>query len=723
MSTPSTSHARQQHVLGQPNDLLKVIVVINNILANNDDWPQVVSKLELKRWFINKVTEVFDGTGEKAIDECIDIAIDYGFIKTQMNESTKQFRYLTRSHEELKTTHDWFCFDCDILVDKRSSLFLKCLLCFRVFHRKCVNYDDSADYICPFCKRIEEWEADGCVGKQKVSQDRVNRLIGFLLSFVKSKMKNKVKKLDLNVNNNSKLIMFKKMDLTVMANKANDNKYKSLSKLEDDFFIFMHNLHITSIDFENTDIYTNFADLRVYLVKELEQMRYCVDCYERSNDKELRETDPLWFCIPCVPPHKVVFVKSKGFPFSPAKVININEEKRTLSVRYFDKEYRRADNVKESQIELTTNKAIRDQLENNKNMNKSLELLKKYEELHKNVLITQNIFTTISKPEVNELSGIEDSIESVVKQSGRKRGRKPKPKLNKPTVNRNCFNSEKNILQKKFIDFSDSSNSLSPKQSQVMPSSHTPTQVNCSDNSLLQTPVTSDKRRSGRIITKKIDKENIKNEEKTIEQTNGSNEQMENNINSEIENKIDVIEEEEEDMEIDVITNNVTEIVDPKPAIDEIETVDSSEMIVHNLTAINLNNNMSPNEIKTDVQSNSQQNNDERIDKLLTDFDNSGEEFKTKMTDIMSMTEGSDERIDPKTLKEKLIVLNYYWDKQLELSKKVINDLKSQLIDSKTRDWCVVCRKEALYYCCHRKYCSKECQTKDWIIHYKYCDN
>ena len=49
---------------------------------------------------------------------------------------------------------------------------------------------------------------------------------------------------------------------------------------------------------------------------DLQEIRMCRDCYRLSNEKPGKN----WFCLPCRPPHQLVFAKQKGYPFWPAKV-------------------------------------------------------------------------------------------------------------------------------------------------------------------------------------------------------------------------------------------------------------------------------------------------------------------------------------------------------------------------------------------------------------------
>ena len=49
----------------------------------------------------------------------------------------------------------------------------------------------------------------------------------------------------------------------------------------------------------------------------LVELQLCADCYRWQY---CGAEDPLWFCRPCNPRHKLVYAKQKGFPYWPAKV-------------------------------------------------------------------------------------------------------------------------------------------------------------------------------------------------------------------------------------------------------------------------------------------------------------------------------------------------------------------------------------------------------------------
>lgn len=69
---------------------------------------------------------------------------------------------------------------------------------------------------------------------------------------------------------------------------------------------------------------------------DLQEIRRCADCYRISNEK----SEKMWFCIPCNPPHQLVYAKQKGYPYWPAKVMQVNGN--VYDVRFFGGHHMRA---------------------------------------------------------------------------------------------------------------------------------------------------------------------------------------------------------------------------------------------------------------------------------------------------------------------------------------------------------------------------------------------
>ncbi len=369
------------------------------------------------------------------------------------------FRYVLN---EPNASHDWFCFECDILVDKRSKQYHKCKDCWRVFHSKCLRrltpFEHNFECLqCLYCKRLSE-EKEGFIGLQRVDNQRLNTLIKYLLIFLKNQMKESYNLFTIDYGTKESMIVFKKMDLKVMEDKTKSNSYKSLLEFENDFFIFMHNLYITTYDFEA--IAKKFADLKEYFKKEIIELRICVDCYERSNDKELQMSNKDWFCEPCDPPHKVLFAKIKGFPYWPAKLIKDDGNGRYI-IRFFDKGFTKLD-VKANETHPIEDFINKDCVRKNNKLKAPMKMLDKYltnlnnnsslkqtpvitaQQITDNEIIdneitdndiTDNITNTTVEPTPHNIQHIENCIEEVVNEVYNKNERKSSRILSKRKLN------------------------------------------------------------------------------------------------------------------------------------------------------------------------------------------------------------------------------------------------------------------------------------------------
>ena len=81
-----------------------------------------------------------------------------------------------------------------------------------------------------------------------------------------------------------------------------------------------------------------------------------------------------------------------------------------------------------------------------------------------------------------------------------------------------------------------------------------------------------------------------------------------------------------------------------------------------------------------------------------------------------------DESIPVMRLKESLILMKFYRDQEMKAMRNKLNEcrqrvnqIENQITNSKSQNWCTVCHNLAQFYCCLRFYCSKDCQTRDWI--------
>lgn len=73
------------------------------------------------------------------------------------------------------------------------------------------------------------------------------------------------------------------------------------------------------------------------LTHEICEIRRCADCFRYSYE----QASSLWFAMPCIQRHELVYAKHSGFPYWPAKVIRVLPNSR-YDVRFFGGNHTRA---------------------------------------------------------------------------------------------------------------------------------------------------------------------------------------------------------------------------------------------------------------------------------------------------------------------------------------------------------------------------------------------
>lgn len=108
----------------------------------------------------------------------------------------------------------------------------------------------------------------------------------------------------------------------------------------------------------------------------------------------------------------------------------------------------------------------------------------------------------------------------------------------------------------------------------------------------------------------------------------------------------------------------------------------------------------------------------------------SPEEIKQLKMQINQLrTEMANLKSEVKTLRDtnaKVTVEKAKATAALETSSKSIKDLEAtysrQLEETKRKQWCAACLKEAIYFCCwNTSYCGYDCQSKHWPQHMPSC--
>ena len=93
--TPFEESIRKETIVDRNTDLAKLLFTIKLI----KEWPQ---DIDLKTFVVKKVMEFFDGSGEVATQNCLEVSQEYGFIVLETDPKTGDKRYVLISFSSHK---------------------------------------------------------------------------------------------------------------------------------------------------------------------------------------------------------------------------------------------------------------------------------------------------------------------------------------------------------------------------------------------------------------------------------------------------------------------------------------------------------------------------------------------------------------------------------------------------------------------------------------------
>ncbi len=234
-------------------------------------------------------------------------------------------------------TNDWFCFECHSCYEQ--LLVFNCNHCFRSFHKNCIKDEIkiSQIFLCDYClkqQNINESLRINCIEKS-----RLNHLLKLLINNLDQSDENSdiSKTFSIEINERSKMLIFKSFDLKSILLNVGNEVYESLEQFENDFKHFVHNYMVSVLSAEELGqkCYKYF-EFKKRFDHEIQELKLCIDCYQRSSDDSLRDNSHKWFTEVCEPPHELVMAKMSPYPYWPSKVIQIKNDGHIYDVRFFD---------------------------------------------------------------------------------------------------------------------------------------------------------------------------------------------------------------------------------------------------------------------------------------------------------------------------------------------------------------------------------------------------
>ncbi|CAG2121372.1 unnamed protein product, partial [Medioppia subpectinata] len=346
--------------------------------------------------------------------------------------------------------------------------------------------------------------------------------------------------------------------------------------------------------------------------------------------------------------------------------------------------------VKPKNIHSINDPDIRSSVESNKNLVKSMQMLRKHEELLAKVN-TPAIAAVEDITDTTDMS-FDETIETVVRKG--RRGRKPKPKsiLETPSTS-----SDKMVdrINKEAVDSRDIA-IISDNISQMT----TPSKTTDEKPEVEMPSDAKDKRRSGRLMainqnkdngSPSVDKPDVNH---VIQEIDLIDEEMDisfgaPDVSQTCDNTTDASQQQSQHSQSSqpVVVNNNTDLqsTDPKVPMNSPEKADTNyRPPIHNqISPQNLNSittEMHSKRCKTDPK--------QSANYFGEDFEDYSHSFQTKFNELMAIKEPE---ISMNVLKEKLILIDYYNKQQIKALKKLVVETRVQTAqevdETKGKNW------------------------------------
>ncbi|XP_012270991.1 zinc finger MYND domain-containing protein 11 [Orussus abietinus] len=325
------------------------------------------------------------GITEDAAQHEVDKAVEDGLIflkKVPSKGGIDQESYRLPTDPIEDDGHDWYCCKC-----QKAGMVEKCQKCHRVFHSNCHVSINPELISCPFCEKISN---DTYPDKVEL-----NHILNFTCGHLKAKLPPEITNRTIVFDGTPivtppdgfsgptwvsegedawrpGVLIKNHMDLAIMDFKTTQNEYNNLAEFQADAHNILHNI----IVYHGEHSIVGEMGITMYqdCCYDLQEIRRCADCYRISNEK----VEKMWFCIPCDPPHRLVYAKQKGYPYWPAKVMQVHDD--IYDVRFFGGHHMRA-NIEKIFIRPITVNLQSLQIKRSAAWNKAFEELKHHQNL------------------------------------------------------------------------------------------------------------------------------------------------------------------------------------------------------------------------------------------------------------------------------------------------------------------------------------------------------